>query len=627
MRQLDEMYPNLRTEGAAAGPTGKIKAQIDQLDLAAVVKVSQAISSEIVPEKLIETLLKVALEHAGAERGLLILPQGEQHRIEAEIKTDLDQVQVQLRHAPITSSELPESLFRYVIRTQQKIILDDASANNMFSEDDYLRQRGPRSILCLPLVKQTKVVGALYLEHNLAPRVFTQKRLAMLELLASQAAISLDHARLYSELSRTNANLEHEINERLRAEAAVRRSEAYLAEAESLSKCGSWALKPATKEITYWSRERYHLFGFDPDAGVPSYEAVLQRVHPEDRARWLENTKEAERRDSDLDFRVVLPDGEIKHLHGVGHPVFSESGELVEIIGAAIDITERERAEEQQREAQAQLAHVTRVATLGELAGSIAHEVKQPLTAIINNADACLALLPGEISKLEDVREALSDIISDADRASSVIERIRGLIKKSPPQKSRLDLNETIGGVIALARGELNRHGVLLQTSLADDSPPIMGDRIQLQQVLLNLIINAIEAMSGVTQGPRELQISSEKIAAACSESENLMPIRSGCCWTETPTQPDARHEDPGSSLAEAEATYALVSVADSGPGLDANALDRLFDAFYTTKPQGLGMGLSISRSIIEAHGGRLWAKANVPKGALFQFTLPIAND
>jgi PAS domain S-box-containing protein len=627
LRQLDELYPNIRTEGAVAGPTGKIKARIDQLDLAAVVKVSQAISSEIVPEKLIETLLKVALENAGAERGLLILSQGEQHRIEAEIKTDLDQVQVQLRHAPITSSELPESLFRYVLRTQQKIILDEASASNMFSEDDYLLQRRPRSILCLPLVKQTKVVGALYLEHNLAPRVFTQKRLAMLELLASQAAISLDHARLYSELSRTNANLEHEINERLRAEAAVRRSEAYLAEAESLSKCGSWALKPATKEITYWSPERYHLFGFDPDAGVPSYEAVLQRVHPEDLARWLENTKEAERRDSDLDFRVVLPDGETKHIHGVGHPVFSESGELVEIIGAAIDITERKRAEEQQREAQAQLAHVTRVATLGELAGSIAHEVKQPLTAIINNADACLALLAGEISKLEDVREALSDIISDADRASSVIERIRGLIKKSPPQKSRLDLNETIGGVIALARGELDRHGVLLLTRLANDLPPILGDRIQLQQVLLNLIINAIEAMSGVTQGPRELQISSEKIAAVCSESEHLMPIRSGCRRTETPTQPDARHEDPGSSLAEAEATYALVSVADSGPGLDANALDRLFDAFYTTKPQGLGMGLSISRSIIEAHGGRLWAKANVPKGALFQFTLPVAND
>jgi PAS domain S-box-containing protein len=616
---LDEMYPDLKIEGAATGLAGKIEARIDQLDLATVVKVSQAVSSEIQFEKLIQTLLKEAIEQAGAQRGLLILPESGQYQIEAEIKTDLDQVQVQLRHAPITSSELPESLFRYVIRTQQKIILDDASVDNVFSEDEYLRRRHPRSILCLPLVKQTKTVGVLYLENNLAPRVFTQRRLAMLELLASQAAISLDHARLYSQLSRANANLEHEVNERLRAEAVARRSEAYLAEAESLSKCGSWALKPATKEITYWSQKRYHLFGFDPDAGMPSYEAVLQRIHPEDRARWLRNTEAAERRDSELDFRVVLPGGEVRYIHGVGHPVFSESGELVEIVGAAIDITELKRAEEQQREAQAHLAHVTRVATLGELAGSIAHEVNQPLTAIINNADACLALLPTEISKLDDVREALSDIISDADRASAVLARIRGLIKKSPPQKSRLDLNEAIDGVIVLARGQLDRNEVSLRTKLANDLPLIKGDRVQLQQVILNLVINAIEAMSGVSDGPRELSISSEEVIgtpgpAAVGEQSRLAGAAG--LEAELPTS-NAKPKTQNASV--------LVSVADSGPGLDPSKADHLFDAFYTTKPQGLGMGLSISRSIIEAHGGRLWAKANVPKGALFQFTLPIA--
>ncbi|HTD16012.1 MAG TPA: ATP-binding protein, partial [Chthoniobacterales bacterium] len=557
----------------------------------------------------------------GAERGLLILPDGDQYRIEAEIKTEPDRVQVQLRHAPISSFELPESLFRYVIRTQQKIILNDPSSNNIFSEDDYFRQKRPRSILCLPLVKQAEMVGLLYLENNLAPRVFTQKRLAMLELLASQAAISLDHSRLYAELRRANANLEHESNERLRAEAVARRSEAYLAEAESLSKCGSWALQPATKEITYWSQKRYRLFGFDPDAGIPSYDAVLQRIHPEDRARWLRNTEAAERRDSELDFRVVLPDGEVRYIHGVGHPVFSESGELVEIIGAGIDITELKRADEQQREAQAQLAHVTRVATLGELAGSIAHEVNQPLTAIINNADACLALLPTEISKLDDVHEALSDIISDADRASAVLARIRGLIKKSPPQKSRLDLNEAIGGVIALARGQLDRNEISLRTRLANDLPLIEGDRVQLQQVILNLIINAIEAMSGVSNGPRELSISSEELIGMPGPSaagEQGRFAGAAGLEAESPTS-DAKPKTQNASV--------LVSVADSGPGLDPSKADHLFDAFYTTKSQGLGMGLSISRSIIESHGGRLWAKANVPKGALFQFTLPIAND
>ncbi|HTD56942.1 MAG TPA: AAA family ATPase, partial [Silvibacterium sp.] len=199
VRQLDEIYPNLRTEEAAAGPVGNIEVRIDQLDLATVVKVSQAISSEIVPEKLIETLLKLALEHAGAQRGLLILPQGEQYRVEAEIKTDLDQVQVQLRRAPITSSELPESLLRYVIRTRHSVILEEASSQSPFSEDPYVIQRRPRSALCLPLVKQAKLMGVLYLEHTLTPSVFTAKRLALMELLASQAAISLEHAQLYAD--------------------------------------------------------------------------------------------------------------------------------------------------------------------------------------------------------------------------------------------------------------------------------------------------------------------------------------------------------------------------------------------------------------------------------------------
>jgi PAS domain S-box-containing protein len=435
---------------------------------------------------------------------------------------------------------------------------------------------------------------------------------------------------LGSKVRKSYWELAQENTERKRAEEELRRSQAYLAEAESLSKSGTWALKPATKEITYSSRERYNLFGFDPEAGIPSFEAVLQRIHPEDRTRWLENTEKAERRDSGLDFRVVLPGGEIKHLHGVGHPVFSESGELIEIIGAAIDITELKRAERELhqkevslREAQSSLAHVSRLTTIGELAVSIAHEVNQPLTAIINNANACLALLPSETKDLDELREALSDIVTDGDRASAVIARIRALVENVPPQKSRLNINETIGEVIALARGELSRNRVLLQTRLADDLPPIMGDRIQLQQVILNLFINAIEAMSGVSERPRELLVRSEK-AIASEKSDHFTPIRRYAPASAGPTRPDAAHEDAGPNLAEAESTHILVSVADSGTGLNLNNLDQMFDAFYTTKPQGLGMGLSISRSIVKAHGGRLWAMTNGPKGALFQFTLPI---
>ena len=265
------------------------------------------------------------------------------------------QVDVRLRQAPVSSSDLPESILRYVIRSREKVIRDDASTDTLFREEDYLRQTHPKSVLCLPLLKQSKLISVLYLENNLAPRVFTPKRVAMLELLASQAAISLDHARLYSS-GRANASLEREINERLRAEAAVRRSEAYLTEAESLSKSGSWAWNPATKETTHWSQERYRLFGFDPKAGIPPFEAILQRIHPEDEEGGLKTAKtQFVKGDSHLEFRVVLPDGEIKHLYGVGHPVFSESGDLVEVMGLGIDITERKRAERELRQKEVSL--------------------------------------------------------------------------------------------------------------------------------------------------------------------------------------------------------------------------------------------------------------------------------
>jgi C4-dicarboxylate-specific signal transduction histidine kinase len=257
---------------------------------------------------------------------------------------------------------------------------------------------------------------------------------------------------------------------------------------------------------------------------------------------------------------------------------------------------ERKRAEEALQKAQAELAHVTRVTTLGELTASIAHEINQPLAAVVNNASACLRWLAAQ--NLEEARQSASLVIADGHRAGEIIGRIRALAKKAPPQKDWLDLNETIGEVIAMARNAVQRNRVLLQTQLADDLPLILGDRVQLQQVILNLLINAIEAMSGVGEGPRELWVSSEKVTEIPGELEEK-------------TLNDK-------ALAEAEFTHVLAAVRDSGPGLDPNGLDRLFDAFYTTKPQGLGMGLAISHSIIEAHGGRLWAKANAPGAPFF---------
>ena len=243
---------------------------------------------------------------------------------------------------------------------------------------------------------------------------------------------------------------------------------------------------------------------------------------------------------------------------------------------------------------------------MGELAASIVHEMNQPIAGIVTNANAALRWLAREVPDLNETGETIRRIIRDGIRAGEIVSRIRALAKKAPPQKDWLDLNQAIGEVIAIVRSEMQRHRVSLQTELANDLL-IMGDRIQLQQVVLNLLVNAIEAVSGVSEGPRELWVGSQKVTEIPDEANE------GKSFSE--------------SSAGAARTHVLIAVRDSGPGLDPSALNRLFEAFYTTKPQGLGMGLLISRSIVEAHGGRLLVKANAPRGAVFQFTLPICAD
>jgi len=265
---------------------------------------------------------------------------------------------------------------------------------------------------------------------------------------------------------------------------------------------------------------------------------------------------------------------------------------------------ERKRAEEALHQARAELSHLTRLTTLGELTASIAHEINQPLGAVVTNASASLRWLAGDSPNLDEAREASRRIIRDGKRADEIIGRIRALARKAPPQPDWLDLNQTIGEITAMLRGELHRHRVSLQTQLANDLPALWGDRIQLQQVLLNLLMNGIEALSGVGAGPRELMVSSQEGTEISGRS------------------PEGTLETPAS--AGTVGPHVLVTVRDTGPGLEPLALERLFDAFFTTKPQGLGMGLAISRSIIQAHGGRLWAGANVPRGAVFSFALPI---
>ena len=411
----------------------------------------------------------------------------------------------------------------------------------------------------------------------------------LLSVAANQAATAYQSARLVherrraeEELRRAHDELEIQVAQRT---ADLQRSEAHLAEAQRLSHMGSWARDAVTGDVTHSSDEHCRLFGFYPQGKRPSLHEFQNRIHPDDRPQALDILKKAadQRTDYEMEYRVVLPDGTLRWVQSLGHPVFGASGDLVEFVGTVMDVTERRRSEEALRQAQAELAHATRMMTLGGLAASIAHEIRQPLTAIVADAAASLRWLAESNPQLDMVREALVDVVTDGRRAAAVIERIRQLAAKNDPQMTPLDINDLIEGVVPLVRLELFKHQVSLRRDLTSALPPVLGDRVQLQQVVINLVVNGVEAMAAVHDRPRELVIRSE---------------------------PD--DED-----------RVLVAVQDAGAGLDAIHADRLFTAFFTTKPDGMGMGLSISRSIIEAHGGQLWATPNSTHGATFHFALP----
>ncbi len=489
-------------------------------------------------------------------------------------------------------------------------------------------------------------------------------------------------------------------------EEKLQRSEAYLAEAQRLTHTGSWAWRVAGGDAVHLSEEWYRIYGFDPENGPPTFEQHRQRTHPEDRAEWQGAIDRAiaEKSDYEVEVRILLPDGSVKHIHTVGHPVLNASGDLVQFVGSstditerkraeqatrllaaivesshdaivskslngvitswnkgaerlfgyaaeeavgqnitliipperrdeertiveqltrgervdhfetvrmrkdgslldvaltispmkdasgrvvgasklARDITERKRAEEALRQAQTDLAHASRLTTMGEFTASLAHEVKQPIAAAVTDANTCVRWITRDEPDLKEAREAAWRIVKDAKRAAEIINRVRLLFKKGTPQRELVDVNEVAREMIVLLGDEASRHSISVRTELAEDLPHVIGDRVQLQQVLMNLIVNGVDAMHDV-DAPRELIIKSQP----------------------------------------AENNELLLSVSDTGVGLPRLQADQIFNAFFTTKTHGTGMGLRISRSIIESHGGRLWAADNSPRGASFCFTLP----
>ena len=854
VRQLDERYPRLREEEPAPDSRATIGEPVERLELATVLRVSQAVSGEIVPEKVVGAVLRTAIEHAGAVRGVLIVPRGDELRIQAEGRTTGSSIAVRVREVLISSATVPESVVRFAARARESVSLDDASTRGGFENDDYVRREHALSVLCLPLLQQGQLMALLYLENNLAAGVFTPARMAVLKVLASQAAMSLEKTRLYRELQQREAKIRRlvdaniigiitydldgrifeandaflrmvrydrqdlvsgslrwtdltppewrerderlipdltksgtlqpfekeyfrkdgsrvpvligvasfeekgnqgvafvlDLTERKRAEQRVlaeHRATRILAEAvtveeampeilQALCECLGWDLgawwlidreagllrctelwrtpsveaalfEAATRATTFapgsglvggvWAsraptcisdvvqdptflragvalREGLHAaFAFpillggevlgvidlvsreirQPDQElldmmatlgsqigqfierrraeqalreseresrlivntIPGFVMVLtpagglevvndqiveyvgqplevvrrwrvnKMVHPEDVPRVVETITKGRASGEAYGFetRVRRFDGVYRWFQVRHRPLRDTRGQVTRWYALLTDIDDRKRAEAELGEAYSDLAHVTRVTTMGELTASIAHEVKQPITAALTSAQTALRWLEAQPPELGEVRAALSRTVRAGKRAGDVIGRIRALVTKAPPRKDSVEINDAIREVVELTRGEAAKNGVSVRTDLAEGLPLIQGDRVQLQQVILNLILNGIEAMAGVGEASRELKIRS-------------------------------RGDDGGG---------VRVAVADLGPGVAAGELEQVFAAFYTTKPGGLGLGLSICRSIIETHDGRLWASPDEPRGAVFQFTLP----
>jgi PAS domain S-box-containing protein len=553
VRLLETRYPQLAA--APRGGTKEAASPDQQLDVAAVVKASQALSGEMLLPRLIERLMTIAVQNAGADRGLLILPHEDDYRIEAEARAGAEQIV--LRFGAAAGPELPESLIRYVMRTRECVILDDAARPNLFSEDPYLGLKRQRSILCLPLTRQGALVGLLYLENRLASRVFTPERARLLEHLAGQAAISLENTRLYGDLRERETKVRRLVDSNIIGILFI----------------------DLGGEIIEANDAFLGMVGYEREDIVSGRMRWTELTPPEWQAA---DTKRVE----EVKLRGTLPPFEKEYFHRDGSrvPVLVGVARLEEAgnqaVAFVVNLTERRRVE-------AELAHANRVATMGELTASIAHEVNQPLAALLTNAGTAARWLARQPPDLEKANRSIDRVISDGKRAADILSRIRDFSRKTPVKKGDLEVNGAILEIMTLARAAISEYGVSVKMQLSEELPRILGDRVQLQQVILNLIMNAIEAMSEVGEGSRALLV----------------------------------------STSEAEQGAVLVAISDSGPGLPAAYPERIFDAFYTTKPSGLGMGLSICRSIVEAHGGRLWATPNQPHGAVFYAMLPIGDS
>ncbi len=844
VRHLEESFPHLRDEPSALRPTTTIGASVEGLDLATVIKVSRAVSGEIVLEQLLDSLMRTALEHAGAERGLLIVTHGGVLRLEAEAATDHDAITVRVRPASISAAELPESLLRHVVQKQESVILDDAAAPGGFAADPYFRRKRVRSVLCLPLIKQNTLIAVLYLENSLTPSVFTPGRIEVLSLLASQAAISLQSAYLYSDLKQAHADLELENSERRRAEDALRRSETYLALAQNMSHTGSFGWNTSSGEI-YWSEETFRIFEFDPST-KPTVDLLMQqRVHPEDvaafrqvvmlaaqhghdfsheyrlcipdgrtkhihvvahamkkeaggvefagavmditaakkaeertrrderelrvtidalpafvlrtqpdgvvdfvsqsivdysglsrddwlGARWMksahpedlerttiewqeaasagtplnverrvlsasgqyrwfqcrglplrdetgsirqwyltmhdiEDRKQAEeklrhseaylaeaqtltktgswahnpksgtfvaspelrrifgldpglkisretlrealhpddrhlfddvsalRTGYEIDYRIILADGSIKHVHSVAHPIFDAAGVMVERVGTVVDVTERKRAEAEKDRLEAQLRQAQKMEAMGTLAGGIAHDFNNILGAILGYGE----LAQHAVAEGSDVRRFLDNVMQAGGRAKSLVDRILAFSRSGVSELTPVNVQAVIEETLELLSATSLAPGVRLVKRLDARGAAIVGDATQLHQVAMNLFTNALQAMEN--GGLLTVSLDRDHVARDLAVSHRTLPA----------------------------GAYLRLRVSDTGSGIPPHVLERMFDPFFTTKGtgKGTGLGLSLVHGIVADLGGGIDVSTVVGMGTTFTIWLPSTGE
>jgi signal transduction histidine kinase len=524
----------------------------------------RVISQEIRYRGVAEALLAAALEYSGAVRGAVMLRQDRESPEQADADFPHDGARLVISHPPASTFQLAADLNERVLARRETVVKHEDSGESTFTNRSE-PARQPISLLCLPLSHQGQTIGALYLESKQRRGAFEPRCVSVISILAAQAAVSFASVQLFEALRETNL---------------------WMAKGQEIGRMGGYWWNTRT-QLSRVSRELYRIFDIDPDVNPVPFDVFKGRVHPDDFPALERAIEEAVRAKSPFshEYRVVHKDGTTLHVVAIGQVDVGPSGD-VELQGSITDVTEQKASEQALRDAKAALARAARLASLGELAGSIIHEVSQPLTGIMMSAEACIQSLERHPADPAEARKSAIRIVHQARRASEVVDGLRSLARDATLNFTDVQMNEVIEEVILLSKRELERAGVTLRTELDASMPRIDADRVQIQQVVLNLVRNAINAMAGVEGRPRVLTAASK--------------VTDG---------------------------YALVSIADTGVGIDPAIRERLFEPLYTTKRDGLGLGLSICRKIVGAHGGHLWAEPNATQGTTFAFTLPLRQS